>query len=203
MKAKELLLLEAYKLYVSKPYDQVTFSELEKVTKLSRGAILYHYKSKEILFNAVVETFVIKQSSVSALINEDCDSLLEFIKKIIAGCKSEMQEYRSRGINNMNLAKFHMEFHALSYYNGAQNIFRKWLENEQNIWHYHLSNAMKNKEIRDDLNLDLFSNMFINLYQGTSFSGLCRLEGYDIALLEKEFIALYNLIKNGDMANEI
>lgn len=197
MKAKELLLLEAYKLYVSKPYDHVTFSELEKVTGLSRGAILYHYKSKELLFNAVIEHYVIKKSSVSALINEDSDSLLEFIKKIISGCKSEMQEYRSFGIYNMNLAKFHIEFHALSYYNGAQNIFKKWLEDEQNIWYHFLSNAVKNKEIRDDLDLAVFSNMFVNIYQGTSFSGLCRPKGYDIALLEKEFIALYNLIKIG------
>lgn len=197
MKAKELLLLEAYKLYVSKPYDHVTFSELEKVSGLSRGAILYHYKSKELLFNAVIEHFVIGKSSVSALINEDCSSLLDFIKKFISGCKSEMQEYRSYGIYNINLAKFHIEFHALSYYNDAQDIFKKWLEKEQSTWRHILSNAIRNKEIRDDLNLDLFSNMFINLYQGTSFSGLCRPKGYDIALLEKELIALYNLIKIG------
>lgn len=197
MKAKELLLLEAYKLYVSKPYDHVTFSELEKVTGLTRGGILYHYKSKELLFNAVIEHYVIKKSSVSALINEDSDSLLEFIKKFISGCKSEMQEYRSFGIYNMNLAKLHIEFHALSYYNEAQNIFKKWLENEQNIWYLFLSKAVKNKEIRDDLDLAVFSNMFINIYQGTSFSGLCRPKGYDIALLEKEFITLYNLIKIG------
>ena len=108
-----------------------------------------------------------------------------------------MQEYRSFGIYNMNLAKFHIEFHALSYYNGAQNIFKKWLEDEQNIWYHFLSNAVKNKEIRDDLDLAVFSNMFVNIYQGTSFSGLCRPKGYDIALLEKEFIALYNLIKIG------
>lgn len=200
MKAKELLLLEAYKLYVSKPYDHVTFAELEKVSGLSRGAILYHYKSKELLFNAVIEHFVIERSSVSALINTDCDSLLKFINKFISGCKNEMQEYRSQGINNINLAKFHMEFHALSYYNDAQNIFNKWLENEQNIWRYYLSAAIKNNEIRDDIDLDVFSNMFINLYQGTSFSGLCRPEGYDIALLEKEFITLYNLIKNRDVS---
>ncbi len=197
MKSKELLLLEAYKLYVSKPYDHVTFSELEKVTGLSRGAILYHYKSKELLFNAVIEHFVIEKSAITALIDDDCGSLLDFIKNFISECKREMQEYRSHGIYNMNLAKFHMEFHALSYYNDAQNIFKKWLENEQNIWQNILSNAMENREIRDDLDLVIFSNMFINIYQGTSFSGLCRPKGYDITLLEKEFMALYNLIKIG------
>lgn len=195
MKTKDLLLLEAYKLYVSKPYDQVTFTELEKSTGLSRGAILYHFKSKELLFNAVIERFVLKESSVGDLISEDCDELSEFIKKFVSGCKTEMQKYRSYGIYNMNLAKFHIEFHALSYYKDMQEIARKWMDNEQILWRNKLSKALKNNEIRDDLNLDVLASMFVNIYQGTSFSGVSRPKGYDIKLLEKEFMVLYNLIK--------
>lgn len=195
MKTRDSLLLEAYKLYVSKPYDHVTFVELEKATGLSRGAILYHFKSKELLFNAVIERFVLEGSSVSALIEEKCNSLLDFIKKFISGCKDEMREYRSFGIYNMNLAKLHIEFHALSYYKDMQEIARKWLENEQGIWLSFISKAVETKEIRDDLNLDVISMMFVNIYQGTSFSGISRPKGYDIVLLEKEFMALYDLIK--------
>lgn len=195
MKTKDLLLLEAYKLYVSKPYDHVTFAELEKVTGLSRGAILYHYKSKELLFNAVIEKFVLYESSASSLIGEDINSLLEFIKKFLSKCKDEIQKYRSMGIYNMNLAKFHIEFHALSYYKDMQDITKKWQEKEQDLWRMVITNAIERKEIKNDLNIDILSAMFVNLYQGTSFSGLSRPKGYDIALLEKEFITLYNLIK--------
>lgn len=195
MKTKESLLFEAYKLYASKPYGHVTFAELEKATGLSRGAILYHYKSKELLFNAVIENFVFKESSVNTLISEDCNNFLGFIKKFISQCKDEMQRYRSMGMYNINLAKLHIEFHALSYYKDAQEIFRKWMENERNIWWNQLSTAIENKEIRDDLNLDILSMMFVNIYQGVSFSGISRPKGYDIALLEKELMTLYSLIK--------
>ena len=39
---KNRLLIEAFKLFAHKPYDRVTFADLEEVTGLSRGAILYH-----------------------------------------------------------------------------------------------------------------------------------------------------------------
>ena len=42
---KNRLLIEAFKLFAHKPYDRVTFADLEEVTGLSRGAILYHIKS--------------------------------------------------------------------------------------------------------------------------------------------------------------
>lgn len=195
MKTKDYLLLEAFKLYVSKPYDQVTFTELEKATGLSRGAILYHFKNKESLFNAVIEYFVLKGSSVSDSISESCDDLLEFIKKFISGCKLEVQKYRSFGIYNMNLAKFHIEFHALSYYKDMQEIAKKWIDDEKIKWLNILSKAATNNEIKDDLNLDILASMFVNIYQGSAFSGVSRPKGYDIALMEKEFMVLYNLIK--------
>ena len=47
---KNRLLIEAFKLFAHKPYDRVTFADLEEVTGLSRGAILYHIKTKENLF---------------------------------------------------------------------------------------------------------------------------------------------------------
>ena len=52
---KNRLLIEAFKLFAHKPYDRVTFADLEEVTGLSRGAILYHIKTKENLFLNVVK----------------------------------------------------------------------------------------------------------------------------------------------------
>jgi len=195
MKTRERLILEAYKLYVSKPYDQVTFTELEKAMGLSRGAILYHFKSKELLFNAVIERFVLEESSISSLITEDCKGLLDFIKQFVAGCKDEIQKYRSYGIFNMNLAKFYIEFHAINHFENAAQLGKAWMDKELIIWGKILSKAMQSNEIKDDLNLETLASVFINIYQGISFAGIIRSKGYDIALLEKEFMMVYNLIK--------
>lgn len=195
MKTKDLLQLEAYKLYASKPYDQVTFTELEKATGLSRGAILYHFKSKELLFNSIVENFILKDSSVVDLLNKGGESLLDFLKTFVSECKIEMQKYRSIGIYNMNMAKLHLNFYALSYYDNMQEIVKKRMDYEQELWQNILSKAVENNEIKDDLNLKVLAGLFVNVYQGTSFAGISRPKGYDITLLEKEFMLLYNLIK--------
>ena len=55
---KNRLLIEAFKLFAHKPYDRVTFADLEEVTGLSRGAILYHIKTKE---NLLRERFLVEK----------------------------------------------------------------------------------------------------------------------------------------------
>jgi AcrR family transcriptional regulator len=40
MGTKNFVFFEAFKLFSKKPYDQVTYSDLEQATGLSRGAIL-------------------------------------------------------------------------------------------------------------------------------------------------------------------
>lgn len=195
MTTKEFIILEAFKLYVSKPYEQVTFAELEKVTGLSRGALLYHFKSKELLFNTIIEQFVLKESSVGSLIQDDCNKLLDFIKRFIAGCKGEMRRYRTLGVDNINLAKLYMEFHALSHYENMQQLAKSWIDKERAIWAGILSKAVESNEVRDDISVETLAVVFVDIYQGASFTGISRPHGYDIALLEKEFMIIYNLIK--------
>lgn len=57
---KKTIIVEAFKLFASKPYDQVTFADLEKATNLSRGAIMYHIKTKDNLFIEVMRKHPVK-----------------------------------------------------------------------------------------------------------------------------------------------
>ena len=62
--SKNKILLEAFKLFASKPFEKVTFADLEKATGLSRGAILYHIQTKENLFEMVLENLIFKRSTI-------------------------------------------------------------------------------------------------------------------------------------------
>lgn len=48
--SRELILKEAFKLFLQKNVEKVTVPELERVTKLQRGAIFYHFKDKEAIY---------------------------------------------------------------------------------------------------------------------------------------------------------
>ena len=55
--SRELILKEAFKLFLQKNVEKVTVPELERVTKLQRGAIFYHFKDKSAIFEEVIERY--------------------------------------------------------------------------------------------------------------------------------------------------
>lgn len=52
--SKQKILLESFKLFATKPFSDITFTDIEKVTGLSRGAILYHFKSKDEILASII-----------------------------------------------------------------------------------------------------------------------------------------------------
>lgn len=56
-KSRDLILKEAFKLFLQNNIEKVTVPELERVTKLQRGAIFYHFKGKEAIFKEVIEKY--------------------------------------------------------------------------------------------------------------------------------------------------
>ena len=55
--------------------------------------------------------------------------------------------------------------------------------------------AVSKKEIKDDINIELFVDLFQNIYLGTSFAGVVHEDGYKIDQLKREFMQIYQLIK--------
>lgn len=56
-KSRDLILKEAFKLFLQNNIEKVTVPELERVTKLQRGAIFYHFKDKEAIFKEAIDTY--------------------------------------------------------------------------------------------------------------------------------------------------
>ena len=59
--SKQKILLESFKLFATKPFSDITFTDIEKVTGLSRGAILYHFKSKDEILASIIDRFIINK----------------------------------------------------------------------------------------------------------------------------------------------
>ena len=69
--SKQKILLESFKLFATKPFSDITFTDIEKVTGLSRGAILYHFKSKDEILASIIDdklSFVPNLQAVSTLL---------------------------------------------------------------------------------------------------------------------------------------
>ena len=195
-RTKERLLLEAYKLFASEPYDQVTFTDMEKATKLSRGAILYHIKTKENLFREVIEKYVFDRNSLSKTLENDPKiGLQSFISVFLEDCKKHKSEMKELGVQNINLAMFNVECASFFFYPDMREITKVWVEKEINAWTQVLNNAIESKEIKEDTDIALMATMFQDMLLGNAYHGVVLSKGQDLVMLKKQMGALYNMIK--------
>lgn len=197
-RTKEKLLFCTFKLLVQSTYDRVTFDEIEKATGLTRGAVSYHFKTKENLFMEVIEEYVFKRASILQIPsrgNEAC-VLKKFIGNFIKHCHEQTEEVRALGVENFNMAYFNLENQGLFFYPNFRDKALQWLDVEKKVWADIVSAAIRNNEIKNTIDAERFASVFVKLYLGDSYIGVFHETGQDLKELEKDFIDIYNLMKS-------
>jgi AcrR family transcriptional regulator len=197
---KGLILTEAFRLFAKHTYEQVTFNELEAATRLSRGAIMYHYKTKELIFKSMCDQFLLKESSVLERLNTEISSdmtlkaLIDLYIRVIADLKADFKEM---GIGNMNKALINITNQATFYYPNFEIKGMKWKIMQVQLWQSMLKKAAERNEIKADVDFEVVAELFEDTYCGIAYSGLVYPEGIDMAYLQKAFDFIYNSIKKG------
>lgn len=193
---KERIIMEAFKLFASKPYEKVTFAELEKVAKLTRGAILYHTRTKEILYHEVMRYYIFQTATAASIQAKDELSLKTFILACINECTREVERMKEIGINNINLAKLNIESQGFYYYPKMKTESINWISSQYAIWEKVITRAILTKEINPIAEPHDIASLFINQYLGISYSGIVRDNGIDLRQLRKNLFQIYDLLKN-------
>lgn len=194
---KDKILFETFKLLANSSYDRTTFDEIEKITGLTRGAISYHFKTKENLCIAVIEEYVFKRGSILQIPIRDTkkDILITFISNFIEHCYEETDRVNKLGITNFNKAYFNLENQSLSFYPNFTSKVLQWLDIEKKIWEDIFVEAIKNQEIKENVDAKIFASLFTKLYLGDSYIGVFFKKGQDLEVLKKDFMHIYNFIK--------
>ena len=191
---KEKILEEAFKLFLKKGYSEVSISVVQEELGIGRATLYYYFKSKEDLFKTVIDHYIIKYMESSLQIEPDAtvaDMIESRIRLIIAQRDILLQS------NNPNLTFFNLtsiKFIALLKYED----YRKKLESFRNktieLWKMAINNSIRNKEIKEDVNVDVLSEMFANVkvsYE-SNFNNLIKVK--DGSFIQSYFY-LYELIK--------
>lgn len=191
---KEKILEEAFKLFLQKGYSEVSISVVQEELGIGRATLYYYFKSKEDLFKTVIDHYIIKYMESSLQIEPDAtvaDMIESRIRLIIAQRDILLQS------NNPNLTFFNLtsiKFIALLKYED----YRKKLEDFRNktieLWKMAINNSIRNKEIKEDVNVDVLSEMFANVkvsYE-SNFNNLIKVK--DGSFIQSYFY-LYELIK--------
>ena len=56
---RDYIIDKAHSLFLSRSYEAVSISEISKAIGFTKGALYHHFKSKDELFKAVVENYLI------------------------------------------------------------------------------------------------------------------------------------------------
>ncbi len=195
--SKDIILLEAFRLFASNTYEQVTFNELEEKTKLTRGAIMYHFKTKELIFTTMCDKYLLQETSIlNKLENriEEKISLKDFMDEFIASVQELKDNTKSLGINNYNKALINITNQTLYYYPSFSIKATKWQIMQIQLWRRVLKQAIKAEEIRKDVDYVEVAELLEDIYCGICYAGMMYPDGIDLKRLESAFSYMYSTL---------
>lgn len=161
--SKKKLLEKAFLLFITKNFDSVTINEIQKAAKVSRGAVYHHFKSKEDIYEQVVNEYLLPAfSSYSSIDDEEKKTLLNTIYASIK-CKQNhtnlIKEITKSKFTDYQFFKFVYEATERS------EIFKEevnlLVEKEFKGWRSIIQNAIQSNEIRSDVDIDYVAQYFI------------------------------------------
>lgn len=193
--SRQKILLEAFKLFATMPYERVSFSVMEKEIGISRGSMVYYFGNKEGLFQEVLSTLVYGTSSIKAVPEAYRLSLCSFYNYFIETLKREQERILQIGIVNLNEALMRIENSALTYIENFKEMTAQWFDEEREIWMSVIENAVSTGELKPITDITALSHVFENCYLGYAFTGVFSANGYDIDSIKKSYDQIYAILR--------
>lgn len=176
------ILLPAFKLFLTYNYERVSTSKLEEETGLTRGAIFFKHKTKESLFKAVIDRYILQFQSESS--NIQAESLKEYIDLYLEGIEIRMEQMQSLGIANVHRSYFNLLYQALQYYpDFSDKVTEMFCENIKK-WEEIVSAAKESGEIKSICDIHKTAVQFKYIYSGMAFEYSLN-RGLDVNELRK------------------
>lgn len=196
---KELLYFEAFKLFLMHQYDGVSLNDIEKATKMTRGAIFYYHNNKLELFKSVVKHYFIDKQKAQADIQYENKSLKDFINTYVDTIRNQMESLgktiQEVGVTSASKAYIILGLKLREY---SEELNQEYTSIRNKIlanWVAAIQNAVKTGEIKDNTDVLTMAEIFVSVYLGLSIWESFQ-SGLDTEHLRYKYYYLYNLIKS-------
>ncbi|GAB6982382.1 TetR/AcrR family transcriptional regulator [Prevotella dentasini] len=194
---KEIVLQEAFKLFLAKGYSAVTFADLVAATNVSRGDMFHHFKNKEDIFIKVADRFVFEflKDKEDFRSDESETPLKEFLDSWLTRVEIRMRSFFRETAGKVTAANF-MGFilYLKDNYPSWDEKFAIYMRQEKEVWKRHIEQAKKCGEISPEADSEKVFSAFYNSYVGLSYK-TSLLGALSIAELRDSVAFIYNLIK--------
>lgn len=195
---KELLYHEAFKLFLQHQYDGVSLNDIEKATKMTRGAIYYYHENKLDLFRGIVRYYFIDKQKSQSTLSPDNKTLKEYIKIYVNTIGTQMESLGKiiQEVGSTNASKSYIILGLkLGEYSEELNLEYIAIRNKTLAnWIAVIQNAVTTREIKENTDVLTMAEIFLSNYLGLSIWESFQ-NGLDIEHLRYNFNYLYSLIK--------
>lgn len=193
---KELILKTAYNLFLYNNYEAVTINSIIKATGLTKGGIYYYFSSKEEIFKAVVNIYMIDYSNIilkeHSNLKELIQDTIDSVRKKITKMANENKEYKDEiPINHLSLM-----LTAFRYYPGFGKIGRDFINGMTEVWKKSIMQAIDDGEVRSEIDTEAISANFLQISSGiveNMIMGGSMI--YALDMMERQYWGLYNCIR--------
>jgi len=195
MNNKELILEKSIKLFLQKGYHGTTIKDITDAVGITKGAFYWYYKSKEELLETLIDYF--ESAFTDTIIREVNNVQGGFLQKMKYSHKWATEfAYHHRDLC--------MGFLTLSAEMVGDNTeIEKKIQKVHKKYHNFLKGLLElgKKEglVRDDLDIDILSNVINALHNGILFEWHMTYNEIDAALLARTFrnVSLKGILKEG------
>lgn len=162
------ILIPAFRLFMTYNYEKVSTSLLEKETGLTRGAIFYKLRTKEDIFKAVIDKFIIELQATNVSVG---NTLIDYIDRYLERIGDRMAHLKNLEIDSVSghRAYFNLIYQALQFYPGFDRKIASIFQENLEKWKEVVQIAVDNGEIRPSCNVELIAQQFRYIYSGLSF----------------------------------
>lgn len=191
---REAILKESFKLFLSKGYDAVSLTTIERAANVTRGAVFHHFDNKEDLFKHVAEQFVftfLEEKDYGEEYLNSSTPLKIFMNKCLAIIEARMNHFLQEFAPKITSASF-MSFilYLKDHYEVWSDKIRVYEEQKIQTWSNVIKHSIEKNEIRPDTDVKLLAETFHNLYLGLSYKG-AMIDNLSISVLRKQWEYIY------------
>ncbi|MDH6309590.1 AcrR family transcriptional regulator [Dysgonomonas sp. PFB1-18] len=161
--SREYILRRAFDVFMNKGYDSASISVLQEELNMSRGAMYRYFKNKEELFFAVVDEYFFNLFEKILKSIKDDLTAKELIELIHRRQKLFLNAFTRAGVTHTFFLNYTaLMIQAAKYYPNFIDRFGVINRTFLDHWKTALENSIENKEVREDIDIEIMCILFNN-----------------------------------------
>ena len=149
-------------------YTQVSMRDIASSVGLAKPSLYHYFRSKEELFEAVVDLFFKEGSKWTAIFRQPEITLKEALQQMFSYF-TELVEYMNHLLDDRQKGKYgyyYLLVDALRMFSQVRERYEQTYKSDFNIIRKAVRKAIENNEIREDVNWEILAAMLSSLIEG-------------------------------------